>query len=274
MSNPESGKSIYVVSDLHLGSPSHAESLKRERHFLNWLSHIRSDLEELYLLGDTFDFWFEYKRVVPKGFVRILGSLAELCDAQIPVHLFAGNHDLWYDEYLPQELGVKVYHKPVYREFFGQKFYLAHGDGLGPGDYGYKLMKRIITHPLSKWLYARLHPNLGVAVAQYVSGMSRKHQETVSPYPPNEFLGDKEFLITHSKDLLAAQEDIAYFVYGHRHILKETKLSPSSTCIFMGDWINFFSYLKINEREVQLHTYPLEENRATSVVKPPSPTSA
>ena len=265
-----SGKSIYIVSDLHLGAPNPTNSLIREKHFLAWLDFIQEDLSELYLLGDVFDFWFEYKRVVPKGFVRMLGRLGELCDAGIPVHVFAGNHDLWYGSYLPEELGVEVHHTPLYRNFFSQKFYLAHGDGLGPGDHGYKFMKRVITHPLSKWLFSVLHPNWGVSLAQYISGMSRKHQATVSPYPPNEFLGEKEFLISHSKELLTSDPDIAYFIYGHRHILKEVELSSSATCIFMGDWINFYSYLKINEQEVQLHAYPLDET-STATQKNMSP---
>ncbi|MEM9723011.1 MAG: UDP-2,3-diacylglucosamine diphosphatase [Bacteroidota bacterium] len=252
-------KSIYIVSDLHLGAPNHEESLKREKHFVQFLREAENDIQELYLLGDIFDFWFEYKRAIPKGFVRILGKLAELSDKGIPIHIFSGNHDLWYKDYLIQEIGAIIHHKPLRRDFFSHSFYLAHGDGLGPGDHGYKFMKRVITHPISKWLFSLLHPDWGIGLALGISGMSRKHQRTVSPYPANEFLGEKEYLLIHSKELLQTEPDISHFVYGHRHILRKFPIQDRATCYFLGDWINFFSYLKISPSEITLTTYPLSE---------------
>ena len=191
--------------------------------------------------------------------MRILGKLAELSDKGIPIHVFSGNHDLWYKDYLSQEIGAIIHHKPLVCDFFTHRFYLAHGDGLGPGDHGYKFMKKAITHPLSKWLFSILHPDWGIGLALGISGMSRKHQSTVSPYPPNEFLGEKEYLLIHSEEILQQQPDISHFVYGHRHILKEVPIQETAKCFFLGDWIHFFSYLKISQSEILLTTYPLSE---------------
>jgi len=251
------GHGIYIVSDLHVGAPNWEESLLREKQFVNWLNAVEADLGELILLGDIFDFWFEYKRSVPKGFLRILGKLAELGDKGIPIHLFTGNHDLWYGASLPRQIGLTLHTQPIIREWYGKKFYLAHGDGLGPGDHGYKFMKRLITHPLIKWLYGCMHPDWGIGLAHYVSGLSRKHQDSISPYSENTFLGEQEYLLIHSREQLKTRPDLNYFVYGHRHILREVSLGPHSTCVFLGDWIQYFSYLKIHEEEVQLQTYPL-----------------
>src|SRR5438552_2655942 len=157
------GKKIYFASDFHLGVPDFQTSLEREKRIVRWLDTIKNDCEELYLLGDVFDFWFEYKTVVPKGFVRLLGKLAEFSDAKIPVHYFTGNHDMWTFDYLTKELNVQIHRHPVEKEYNGKKFYIGHGDGLGPGDHGYKFIKKIFASPLSQWLFARLHPNLGIS---------------------------------------------------------------------------------------------------------------
>ena len=164
------GKKIYFSSDNHLGAPTAAESKEREVIFVKWLDEIKEDAAVIFLLGDLFDFWFEYKHVVPKGFIRVLGKLAEIRDSGIPIHFFVGNHDLWMNNYFETELDIPVYHTPKEFNFNGKKFLIGHGDGLGPGDKGYKRMKKVFTNPLSKWLYRWLHPDLGVPTGAILFG--------------------------------------------------------------------------------------------------------
>ena len=162
-------KKIYFASDNHLGLPHLEASRVREKHFVSWLEEVRKDAAAIYLLGDLFDFWFEYKTVVPKGFVRVLGKLAELSDSGIPITFFTGNHDLWMRDYFQKELNVTVYRQPITLTIGTTRFLIGHGDGLGPGDKGYKLMKKLFTNPFSQWLFRWLHPDLGVRLGQYLS---------------------------------------------------------------------------------------------------------
>jgi len=166
-------KNIYFASDFHLGAPNHESSLIREKSIVSWLDHIKDDAAEIYLVGDLFDFWFEYKRAIPKGFVRLQGKIAELTDKGIPVHIFTGNHDMWIFDYLPKELGVSLFRKPIEREFFGKRYLIGHGDGLGPGDRGYKFLKKIFANKFCQWCFARLHPNFGIWLADKSSKTSR-----------------------------------------------------------------------------------------------------
>jgi len=168
-----SAKKIYFASDFHLGVPSYEKSLEREKLLVKWLDEIKKDAEEVYLMGDLFDFWFEYKHAAPKGFVRLLGKIAEITDSGIPVYLFTGNHDMWMFDYLPKEIGVKIYREPIEKKFGSKTFYLGHGDGLGPGDKGYKFIKKVFANKFCQWLFARLHPNLGIGMAHYWSRKSR-----------------------------------------------------------------------------------------------------
>ena len=239
---------IYFASDLHLGAPDREQSLIREKHFVRWLDDIEPHVAELFLLGDVFDFWFEYKRAVPKGFVRLLGKLAHLSDQGVKIHLFSGNHDLWYDDYLKLEIGAQIYKEPIIREFFGKKFYLAHGDGLGPGDYGYKFMKKIVVHPISKWLFARLHPNFGIGLAHLFSRMGGDHNYQSPEEAEVKYKGQDEYLYSHSKKILNQQPDIDVFIYGHRHVLIDDEFVPGARIIILGDWIQYFSYLVVNEQ--------------------------
>ncbi len=249
-------QNIYFASDLHLGAPSWEESLLRERRFVQWLESIRDQAAELFLVGDIFDFWFEYRRAVPRGYVRILGKLAELADTGTTIHLFTGNHDLWYREYFPAEIGAQVHDRPVRRELHGRQFYIAHGDGLGPGDKGYKLMKKVFTFPLSIWAYRLLHPDVGIWLASYFSSRSRDYQREID----NSFLGENEFLIAHSREVLAASPEVDYFVFGHRHILRDEEIQPGKHTLFLGDWINFFSYLEVSPEAVSLRQFTSEGN--------------
>jgi len=156
-------KKVYFASDFHLGIDARLSSREREKQLVRWLEQIRKDAYSIYLVGDVFDFWFEYKTVVPKGYVRLLGKLAELRDEGIPIYFFTGNHDMWMFSYFEEELGIPIYREPIVREIMGKTFFIGHGDGLGPGDHGYKFIKRVFANPVCQWLFERLHPKIGRA---------------------------------------------------------------------------------------------------------------
>jgi len=251
----EPGKKIYFASDLHLGVPDYASSLEREKHFVQWLDHIKSDAAELFLVGDVFDFWFEYRKAVPRGFVRLLGKLAEISDAGIPIHLFTGNHDMWIFDYLPKEIGLKLYREPQEREWNQKRFFIGHGDGLGPGDHGYKFIKKIFKNPFLQWAFARLHPNFGIGLADYFSRSSRAksgHKDAV-------FLGEEEeWLVIYAKEMLK-ESYRDYFIFGHRHLPLDIQLNDAgSRYINLGDWIQYFTYAVFDGEQMQLMEYPLK----------------
>jgi UDP-2,3-diacylglucosamine hydrolase len=232
------GKKIYFASDFHLGVPDYASSLERERRVIAWMDKIFPTTQELYLLGDVFDFWFEYKTVVPRGHVRLLAKIAQFTDAGIPVHYFTGNHDMWTFDYLEKELNVKVYRKPIAATYNNKQFYIGHGDGLGPGDHGYKFIKRVFASGICQWLFARLHPNLGIGIANYFSRKSRIATGTTD----EKFLGEeKEWLVIHSKDLLQ-KNHYDYLIFGHRHLPLDISINGTSRYVNIGDWIRYDSY--------------------------------
>ncbi|WP_298953607.1 UDP-2,3-diacylglucosamine diphosphatase [uncultured Nonlabens sp.] len=237
MQIPE-GKKIYFSSDNHLGAPTQEKSKPREQKFLTWLDHIKEDAAAIFLLGDLFDFWFEYKHVVPKNQVRVLGKLAEIADSGIPIYFFVGNHDLWMFGYFEEELGIPVYHRPQAFEFNGKKLLIGHGDGLGPGDKGYKHMKKIFTSKFFQWCFKWVHPDIGVGIARYLSVKNK----LISGDEDAVFLGeDKEWLALYAKRKLET-EHFDYFIFGHRHLPMEIKVGENSTYINIGDWINHYTY--------------------------------
>ncbi len=237
MQLPE-GKKIYFSSDNHLGAPTAAESKPREQKFIAWLDEIKQDAAAIFLLGDLFDFWFEYKTVVPKGFVRVLGKLAEIRDSGIPIHFFVGNHDLWMDNYFEEELNIPVYHEPKEFVFNNTHFFIGHGDGKGPGDKGYKRMKKVFTNPFSKWLFRWLHPDIGVRLAQHLSVKNK----LISGDEDKQFLGEEnEWLAQYAKRKLESNH-YDYFVFGHRHLPMEIKVGENSSYFNLGDWINHYTY--------------------------------
>jgi UDP-2,3-diacylglucosamine hydrolase len=245
------GKKIYFSSDNHLGAPTHKESLPREKKFVAWLDEIKDDAAAIFLLGDLFDFWFEYKKVVPKGFTRTLGKLAEISDSGVPIYYFVGNHDLWMNGYFEDELNIPVFHKP--KEFFFNQtsFLIGHGDGLGPSDKGYKLMKKVFTNSISKWLFRWLHPDLGVRLAQYMSVKNK----LISGNEDEKFLGeDNEWLIQYCKHKLQ-ENHRDYFVFGHRHLPLEIELKPNSKYINLGDWIRYYTYGVFDGEKMELKEY-------------------
>lgn len=246
------GKKIYFASDLHLGVPSYEKSLAREKHFVKWLDEVKQDASEIFILGDLFDFWFEYKKAVPRGFVRVMGKLAEITDSGIPIHFFTGNHDMWVFDYLPKETGIKLYRHPQQREWNGKKFYLAHGDGLGPGDHGYKFIKKVFANRFLQWAFARLHPNMGIGLADYFSRSSRAKTGDDDAV----FLGnDKEWLVIYSKEILQ-KEHFDFFIFGHRHLPLDIDLkNAGARYINLGDWINYFTYAVFDGSTLQLKEY-------------------
>ena len=245
------GKNIYFASDQHFGAPTPALSAPREQAFVAWLDHIKKDAEAVFLLGDLFDFWFEYKTVVPKGFVRVLGKLAELSDAGIPLHFFVGNHDMWMRDYLEKELNCMVYYTP--QEFtLGEKsFLIAHGDGLGPHDYGYKRMKKIFRNPFFQWCFRWLHPDWGMRLGHYLSVKNK----LISGDEDAVFLGNDEEWLAQYAHRKYSQKPRDFFVFGHRHIPLDIRLNPQARYINLGDWIQHFTYATFDGNAMTLNTW-------------------
>ena len=245
------GKKIYFASDNHLGAPTKKASLPREKKFVAWLDDIKKDAAAIFLIGDLFDFWFEYKTVVPKGFTRTLGKLAELSDSGIPIYYFVGNHDLWMNGYFEEELNIPVYHKPKEFTFNNVSFFIGHGDGLGPNDKGYKRMKKVFTNSFFKWLFRWLHPDLGVRLAQYLSVKNK----LISGDEDAKFLGEEnEWLVQYSKKKLEEKHH-DFFVFGHRHLPLEIDLNTSSKYINLGDWITYYTYGVFDGNQMELKKY-------------------
>lgn len=242
------GPKIYFISDFHLGIPDAASSLAREKRIVAFLKEAAKDADEIHLLGDLFDFWFEYARAVPRGHVRLLGALAEITDGGIPVHLFIGNHDMWIFDYVPSETGVIVHREPITREWNGKKFLIGHGDGLGPGDSGYKFMKKIFRNRVCQWLFARLHPNFGLGMGDFWSGRSRKK----SYENDRKWLGEeKEWLVQYSRERLR-KEHFDFLIFGHRHLPIDIHVGERSRYINLGDWISYFTYAVFDGSELRL----------------------
>jgi UDP-2,3-diacylglucosamine hydrolase len=244
-------KKIYFVSDAHFGLPGPQESLHRERMFADWLETIRTDAREIFLLGDIFDFWYEYRRVVPRGFTRVLGKIAELTDSGIPVHFFTGNHDIWVFDYLPAETGMIIHKGPYVAEYYGKKFYLAHGDGLNEEDRGIRILKRIFTNPALQWMFSRLHPNFTIWLGQKLSQRSRFSKELITPFRGEE---KEEHMIFANR--LLEKEHFDFFVFGHRHIPLDLPLkNGTARYINLGDWLWHFSYGVFDGKKMEVKKF-------------------
>ncbi|WP_218841525.1 UDP-2,3-diacylglucosamine diphosphatase [Winogradskyella undariae] len=245
------GKKIYFASDNHLGAPTSDASKPREKKFVAWLDEIKHDAAAIFLLGDLFDFWFEYKTVVPKGFTRTLGKLAEISDSGIPIHYFVGNHDLWMHGYFEEELGIPVYHKPKEFLFNDTSVFIGHGDGLGPNDKGYKRMKKVFTNPVFKWLFKWMHPDIGLRIGQYLSVKNKM----ISGDDDDTFLGEEnEWLAVYCKRKLEDKHR-DYFVFGHRHLPLEIDLNEKSKYVNLGDWIQYYTYGVFDGENFDLKKY-------------------
>ncbi len=243
-------KKIYFASDFHLGIPDRESSFDREKRIVSWLNEIKNDCAELFIVGDIFDFWFEYSLVVPKGFVRLQAAFAGFTDAGIPVHFFHGNHDLWQFGYFEKELGVQVHNKPIIRTFHGKQFFIGHGDGLGPGQAWFKFILSIYRNRFFQHLFAFFHPSIGMRIANWFS-----HQSKLKTFDGNiKFYDEAEFLVKFCRSELEKQT-IHYFVFGHRHIPLIYALNPASNYVNLGDWISYNSYAVFDGAELKLETY-------------------
>ena len=246
------GKKVYFASDFHLGIPDRATSLAREKRIVKWLDEIKPDAAILYLVGDLFDTWFEYRNVIPRGYSRFMGKLAELSDAGMRIEAFTGNHDLWMLDYFKEELNIPVHHQPITIEINSKRFFIAHGDGLGPGDQGYKLLKKVLRNKFSQWLYRRVHPDTGVGFAGWLSRLGPKHSKES---PAKQFLGpQKEMLVQFCMETLN-KEHFDYFIFGHRHIAIEFPLPQNSLYVNLGDWLQYDSYAVFDGEKLELKYY-------------------
>ena len=257
-------KKIYFLSDFHLGAPDHTTSLEREKIIVQFLDEVKNDAAEIFIVGDIFDFWYEYRKVVPKGYVRLLGKLAEITDAGIRIHFFVGNHDMWMKSYFQQELNIPVYFEPRDFEWNGKKFHIGHGDGLGPGDHRYKFIKKVFRNKFSQWLFGIFPPYMGMGLANFLSRRSRAQTGTKEEI----FLGeDREWLILYCKSVLK-KKDFDFFVFGHRHLPIDFHLTAPSTAkgggaryINLGDWIHYYTYAAFDGKDLALRSYKNKEGK-------------
>lgn len=245
------GKKIYFASDFHLGVPNADASLERERRIVRWLDQAKQDAHTIFIMGDIFDFWFEYKYVIPKGFIRLQGKLAELRDAGIPIIFFTGNHDMWMFDYFPKELGIPIYRDPQLLVVGNQKLLIGHGDGLGPGDGTYKLLKQIFNSSLCQWLFARIHPNLGIRIANSWSRKSRISNDKKDEKFTTE---ENEYLLIYCRELEKSQHH-DYYIFGHRHLPLDLKVDEHSRYINTGEWVKSNTYAEYDGNEVSLKKF-------------------
>lgn len=249
------GKKVYFASDFHLGIPDYASSLQREKKLVRWLEQIRKDAHEIYLMGDIFDFWFEYKTAVQKGYIRFLGKITEITDSGIPVYVFRGNHDIWAFDYLAKECNVKLYRDPILKKFNHKLFLIGHGDGLGPGDYGYKFLKKVFELKLNQWLFNWIHPDWGTRLGLYFSHRSRLSNIAREHKEGSIRKVEDQALWHYSKEQLDQNPDINGFIFGHYHMMRHEKMSEDCEFIFLGDWISYFSYAVFDGQELSIKQF-------------------
>ncbi len=249
---PATKKRYYFASDFHLGIPDHASSLERELKILAWLESIREDAAAIFLMGDVFDFWFEYRTVVPKGYIRLLGKIAEITDSRTPVHLFTGNHDIWAFDYLKQEINIQLHRHPEIREIEGTPFYLAHGDGLGPGDHGYKFLKKVFSIRFNQWLFRWLHPDIGARLGLYFSSKSRLANLIRENSKDNLNRIEDEMLYKYASGVVEKGTNVRYFIFGHRHLPLIHQIKPGTDLVILGDWLTNFTYAVFDGRELEI----------------------
>lgn len=240
---------LYFASDFHLGTGTYESSRNREDRLVRWLDFIKVDAVEVFLMGDVFDFWFEYKTVVPKGYIRFLGKLAELNDLGIKIYMFKGNHDMWMFDYFEREFGATIISNELEIERNGKKFYLHHGDGLGPGDTFYKFLKNFFRSKFCQWLFARFHPNLGVGIANHWSSQSR-----IANSKKEAKEGEQEWLLIYCRELLKTRF-YDYLIFGHRHLPLDIPLNEKSRYINLGEWVFASTYAVFDGEDVTLHYF-------------------
>lgn len=247
----ENGKSLFFASDFHLGTHDRENSLARERKVVDWLSSVEDEAAGIFLVGDIFDFWYEYKKVIPKGFIRFQAKLLDLRDRGIPIYFFTGNHDAWFFDYFPTELGIPVYTKPIVLEVGDQRLYVGHGDGLGPGDRFYKFLKLIFSARFTRWLFTWLHPDIGVWFAHKWSKSSRISSSDKDMGFVNK---EGEWLWQYASDM-EGKDHFDYYIFGHRHIPLDIEVNENSRYINLGEWVNHCTYVKYDGTSAELLTF-------------------
>jgi UDP-2,3-diacylglucosamine hydrolase len=247
------GKKVFFASDFHLGVPDYESSKQREKKIIRWLDSIKAEAHTIFIAGDIFDFWFEYKEAIPKGYIRLQGKLAELSDAGIRIIFFTGNHDMWLFDYFTRELGIPVFREPQAFIFNGKKFLVGHGDGLGPGDHVYKMIKKVFANQAAQWLFGLIHPNIGIGFANFCSRNSRIRQNKRE----DKFLGDDEWLLVYSREM-EKKEHHDYYIFGHRHLPLDIKVGEQSRYINLGEWVNYYTYAVFDGKDVQLKEFEKE----------------
>lgn len=253
-------KKTYFISDAHLGSRAIANPREQEKNLCRFLDGIKEGAESIYILGDLFDFWFEYRHVVPKGYTRLLGKLSELTDRGIAIHFFTGNHDIWCKDYLTRECGVIMHYGPEVVEIDGRTFFLAHGDGLGDESKSFRFLRAIFHNPVCQWLFRWLHPDLGMSFGLNWARHSRMKHEPTADNPLGEppYMGeDKEHLVLFAKEYIKTHPGIDFFIFGHRHIELDLMLTRQNRLLILGDWISQFTYAEFSDGRINLCNYPL-----------------
>ena len=245
--NLSKGEKVYFASDFHLGVPDRESSLERELKIIRWLDEISENAKAIFLVGDIFDFWFEYKHTVPKGFIRFQGKLAELRDRNILIYFFTGNHDMWMFDYFPEELNIPIFREPFSFQIGDKEIYIGHGDGLGSGDNFYKILKKIFSNKFFQWVFYWVHPNIGMSIAQYWS----KNSRITNDKKEDEFKDKDEWLLQYSKKI-ESNKHHHFYIFGHRHLPLELKVSNQSTYFNLGEWVRHFTYLELDEQEASL----------------------
>ena len=243
---------IYFASDIHLGKDLALSSDERETMFIQWLESAQHNAEKIYILGDLFDYWYEYKHVIPRGFDRILSTLRTLKSNNVDIEIFTGNHDMWMKDFFSTELGIPLHRDPIIVTHHNKTLFLGHGDGLGPGDHGYKFLKQVFRNSICQWLFSRIHPNTALWVMKYFSQVSNNLNRDKFPFESFE----KEWLVSFSEEQSKALPEIDYFIFGHRHLAIDYLLSNGVTrYINLGDWMELFSYAFLEDGELKLTTF-------------------
>ncbi len=247
-------KNVYFLSDAHLGCRAIPHDRTRERRLVNFLDNIKDKASAVYLLGDIFDFWYEYRTVVPRGYTRFLGKLSELTDHGVEVHFFTGNHDIWCGDYLEKECGVILHRDPLTVELGDKVFLLAHGDGLGDPDRKFRLLRAFFHNRTCQRLFSCLHPRWAMSFGLKWAAHSRLKHEREGGDPP--YMGeDKEYLVKYAKEYMKTHHDINYFIFGHRHIELDLMLSRHSRLLILGDWITLFTYAVFDGEHLFMENY-------------------
>jgi UDP-2,3-diacylglucosamine hydrolase len=245
------GKKLFFASDFHLGAPNYSASKLREQRIIRWLNQISDEAAAIFLVGDIFDFWFEYGEVIPKGFIPFISKLSQLRDRGIPILFFTGNHDLWMGDYFTAELGIPVYTHPIEISVQGKKILVGHGDGLGPGDHTYKFLKKVFTNPLAQWMFRWLHPDLGIRLAK---AWSRKSRITNLSKNESHFLGEDEWLWQYCKELEQRLHH-DFYIFGHRHLPLQLEVGKNATYFNLGEWVSQYTYLEFDGKDANLRTF-------------------